>query len=187
MTEGEMLKELREVEGALADLLQDEDSWKGLDVSYHPPRVERLWRPWKKEFRVYLHRVHTCKPEEALFHPHPWPSAMRVVYGGYEMFVGFGSGDKEPSKMAKIILPESSAYEMSHPDAWHSVRPLGRTAMSIMVTGKPWNRWSPGSEEPLEELSKKQRRILFDFFFVRYTGEWQKRLLLSPTALLNRD
>ena len=72
-----MLDVLTQVERALPALLQDESVWQSLYVDYHPPMVERLWTRWG-EYRVFLHRIHPCERGQALFHPHPWPSAMRV-------------------------------------------------------------------------------------------------------------
>ncbi len=90
-----MLDVLFHVEKALPQLLQDESAWNSVLVDYHPPTVERLWTAWQG-YRVYLHRIHPCEHEQALFHPHPWPSAMRVLDGEYEMAVGFGAGTQTP-------------------------------------------------------------------------------------------
>ena len=97
-----MLDVLIEVEQALPQLLQDESGWQSVLVDYHPPTVERLWTTWQG-FRVYLHRIHPCEREQALFHPHPWPSAMRVLEGDYEMAVGFGAGMEAPPVAALMI------------------------------------------------------------------------------------
>ena len=86
-----MLDVLAAVEQALPQLLQDENAWHSLYIDYQLPTVERLWRPWH-EYRISLHRIHPCAPGEALFHPHPWPSAMHVLAGAYEMAVGYGQG-----------------------------------------------------------------------------------------------
>ena len=84
-----MLATLHEAEDALPDLLREGvDAWRSLDIDYEPPHVERLWRPWgpvvstgamtiPSRFRLSLHRIHPC--ETALFHPHPWPSAVRII------------------------------------------------------------------------------------------------------------
>ena len=86
-----MLDVLEAVEQKLPELLRDEAGWNSLFIDYHPPTVERLWRTWG-EYRVSLHRIHPCERGTALFHPHPWPSAMRILSGEYEMAVGYGSG-----------------------------------------------------------------------------------------------
>ncbi|TSC82729.1 MAG: Uncharacterized protein G01um101420_87 [Parcubacteria group bacterium Gr01-1014_20] len=159
-----MLEVLHQVERDLPQLLEDKEWWNSLDVDYHPPRVERLWRQ-HGEYRIYLHRIHPCKPGEALFHPHPWPSAMKVLRGGnYEMAVGFGSGETPPPVAASMILGPGSEYEMTHPDSWHYVRPIDEPAITLMIAGKPWNRISPKSDGPLKPLPDYQKNdLLFTF------------------------
>ena len=95
-----MFKRLREVEQELPDLLEKE-IWNGLYIDYHPPIVERVWTQ-VGENRIYLHRIHPCSEGEALFHPHPWPSAMRILSGEYEMGIGYGEGT-EPPEIAAIV------------------------------------------------------------------------------------
>jgi hypothetical protein len=165
-----VLDVLVRLEIVLPDLLADEASWKSLDINYHPPRVERLWRSWG-EFRVSLHRIHPCSIEDALFHPHPWPSAMRVLDGTYEMAIGYGSGSTPPPIAARIVSTGDLRYEMMDVDAWHYVRPIGRPAMTIMVTGTPWQRDAAGAEPtvPLSPLSDDSRADLLAWFRAFYT------------------
>jgi len=162
-----MLDILYAVENELPILLHDEDTWNSLYVDYHPPIVERLWMPWG-DYRVNLHRIYPCTRDEALFHPHPWPSAMRVLSGEYEMAVGYGKGETAPSIAALMIASGDFRYEMTDPDAWHYVRPLREPTMSLMVTGKPWDRPSPKSGKPLQQLSVEQRSAMFQFFREQY-------------------
>src|SRR5262245_18938757 len=165
-----MLDVLSLVEQDLPQLLQDENTWQSLYVDYYPPTVERLWTPWR-EYRVHLHRIHPCEREQALFHPHPWPSAMRVLEGDYEMAVGFGTGMAKPPVAALIMARGDFRYEMSHPDSWHYVRPLGRPTLSVMVTGKPWARDAPRSNRPLQPLRPEQVAELLRLFRGRYPGD----------------
>jgi hypothetical protein len=158
-----MLDVLVAVEKDLPRLLLNEASWSGLFIDYHPPTVERLWTPWR-EFRVSLHRIFPCKPGEALFHPHPWPSAMRILEGEYEMAVGYGKGESTPPVAALMVARGDFRYEMTDPDAWHYVRPLGGPSLSVMVTGKPWDRPAPRSGKPLVPLTEAQRAELFRLF-----------------------
>jgi hypothetical protein len=162
-----MLDALAYVEHFLPELLQDETSWRSLYVDYHPPIVERLWTCWKG-YRIYLHRIHPCERAEALFHPHPWPSAMRVLEGKYEMAVGFGSGMETPPVAALMIARGDFQYEMVHPDSWHYVRPLGEPTFSVMVTGQPWARESHRSTKPLHPLPPDQSAALLQWFRARY-------------------
>src|SRR5262245_5320802 len=91
---GNLLDTLRRFEQKLPDLLADPAGWETVDVDYEPPRVERLWRQLEPDVRAFLHRIHPC--ERALFHPHPWPSAVKIVSGTYEMLVGYGAGETPP-------------------------------------------------------------------------------------------
>jgi hypothetical protein len=168
-----MLNVLERVEADLAGLLRDRGLWKSLYIDYHPPVVERLWTD-HDDCRVYLHRIHPCGPGEALFHPHPWPSAMRVLSGRYEMAVGFGPGDTPPP-VAALIVAEAAAggdfrYEMTHPDAWHYVRPIGGPSYSVMVTGRPWDRPSPRSGKKLRPLTDEEAARLFAWFAGLFPG-----------------
>lgn len=164
-----MLDVLAQVEAALPELLRDGDRWRSVLVDYHPPKVERLWVSWGG-YRVYLHRIHPCGEGKALFHPHPWPSAMRVLEGEYEMATGFGAGTVEPPEASRLILGGGSRYEMTHPDSWHFVRPLDRPTLSVMVTGKPWGREAPKSTQPLVPLSAEAVTALLTAFRGYYPG-----------------
>lgn len=112
----------------MPDLLQSARGWHSLDIDYHPPRVERLYRPWGAG-RLMLHRIAPCSAGEALVHPHPWPCAVRVLTGPYEM--GLGSG-------TRLVAHGPLEYEMTDPTEQHYVRPLEGPTLSVMVTGAPW-------------------------------------------------
>lgn len=142
-----MLEALHHVEADLPDLLKDVGGWSSKFINYSPPFVERLYRDFVLggvTYRVYLHRIHPC--ERAFFHPHPWPSAVRVlgVPGStYEMAVGFGPNDRhDPPPHAAVIRVAGASFEytMEHPDAWHYVRTSGEPSVSVMVSGPPWER-----------------------------------------------
>ena len=151
-----MLEMLEAAERELTRIFSSDDAlegegWRSLRVDYHAPFVDRLYREWNGQ-RIYLHVIHPCAPEEALFHPHPWPSAMRILSGKYEMGVGYGTGDAPPPVAARIVAHGPMIYEMTDPDAWHYVRPIDGVASTVMVTGTPWNRSSPRPSRPLSEL-----------------------------------
>ncbi|MEZ4464521.1 MAG: hypothetical protein R3F43_08430 [bacterium] len=120
-----MLDLLAEAEAALPTLLADAAAWRSLRIDYHPPIVERLFRPFGDGGRLSLHRAWPCDPGEALFHPHPWPSAMRIVSGCYRMIVGHGPGVVAPPVAATLELAAGSTYTMTDPDAWHAISPIG--------------------------------------------------------------
>lgn len=151
-----MLHQLHTALEQLPKLL--DQAWESLDINYHPPRVERLFRAFG-EGRLYLHRIHPCRPDQALFHPHPWPCAIRVLSGTYEM--GMGSGGSKAKVVTRLVTDEPLEYEMTHPDARHYVRPIGRPALSVMVTGRPWKR--PSRAKPrLGPLSDEAASALLE-------------------------
>ncbi len=137
-----MLNVLREIETRLLSYIDDANTeysvWQSLDITYEKPHVERVWMPYQG-YRIYLHRIHTCSREEALWHPHPWPSAMLVVDGEYEMGIGYGNSLRPPVA-ATVVLGQGSRYEMVEANAWHYVRPVNKPVLSLMVTGLPWKQ-----------------------------------------------
>lgn len=159
-----MLDLLHKAIDELPSLLGSPEGWESVDVTYHPPRVERLWRQWGKN-RIFLHRIYPCHKEYALWHPHPWPSAVRVVTGRYEHRTGEAGGWR-----VKSVLVAGCEYEMRC-DAWHSVRPLHGPSDSVMVTGQPF---IPKVEMPLPPpkkqgpLSPERFNELFDTWSVRF-------------------
>ena len=129
---------------ALAELpdLLAAPGWSGMRIDYHRPFVDRAWRPWR-DCRLSIHRIHPCSPDEALLHPHPWPSAIAILDGRYEMAIGFGAGVVAPPIAARVIAAAGTTYEMTDPDGWHSVRPIGSPSLSVMLSGPPWQRAMP--------------------------------------------
>jgi hypothetical protein len=166
---GSFLQVLQRAESLLPKLLTDTNvEWTSLDVDYEPPRVERLWCQFEGRYRIYLHRIHPCF--RALFHPHPWPSAVKVLSGAYEMGVGYGPGQALPPVAMTLMLAAGSSYEMVDPDGWHYVRPLGISpCLSVMVTGSRWDRWSPGpAAGTLKPLKDQERSRLMTAFKLYY-------------------
>lgn len=157
-----LLEALFALEAALPTLI-DEPGWQSLKIDYHPPHVDRLWRPWKDK-RVFLHRILPCQSEEALLHRHPWPAAIRILNGRYEMGLAHGPGPDAPMTGARMVMTAGSAYEMTDPLVWHSVAPIAEPSLSVMVTGP---RWGPGSHKPdyqlspLTEAAQEELRALF--------------------------
>lgn len=166
----DMLGLLKIAEESLPDMLADGARWKSLWVDYHEPFVERLWTNADLDgvsCRVFLHKIHPAGAKGCLFHPHPWPSAMRVL-GRYEMSMGFGSGMDEPPVFTRLILGDGDVYEMSHPDGWHAVAPIGEPSHSLMVAGPSWQREAHKPTHALTELEPEKAQALMEFFKKRY-------------------
>ncbi len=172
-----MLDTLHAVERDLPQLLTSAAGWNSLRIDYHPPFVDRVWRDWG-EYRISLHCISPCEPDASLFHPHPWPSAMRILEGQYEMTVSYGQGDTAPPVAAKLIASGPMEYEMVDENAWHAVRPIGGVAWTLMVTGKPWSRSAPRSERPLHALPPER----IEEILARFRGYYRPSSSLKEEA-----
>jgi hypothetical protein len=147
-----MFRILDEVENNLSQLL-DGSKWKSKKIDYSPPIVDRIYRDWDFEgvsYRIYMHRIYAC--DRAFFHPHPWPSAIRVIgapNSTYEMGIGFSANERHdpPPHAAVIQVANGFKYEMTHPDGWHYVRIIGEPSISLMVSGPVWDRSAPRTEK----------------------------------------
>lgn len=147
-----MLELLTTAIAELPDLVRA-PGWRGMRIDYHHPYVDRAWRPWR-EYRLSIHRIYPCTRTEALLHPHPWPSAIAILDGRYEMAIGYGAGISSPAIAARVLLTAGARYEMLDPDGWHSVRPVDAPSISIMLSGPPWGREMPIEPAvPQRELS----------------------------------
>jgi hypothetical protein len=164
-----MLDVLKAAEQILPKLLTQPTIWQGLYVNYHHPYVERLWTQWG-ENRISLHKIYPCEREAALFHPHPWPQAAKILQGGYEMGVGYTkNSDDTPPLATRLFLTEGSAYEMVDPNGWHYVRPLTQPSFSLMVTGKPWQTKEVINQKlQLRSLSQIETDTLLATFRIFY-------------------
>ena len=151
----------RELPGLLAD---PTTPWQSINITYEDPHVERVWIQLG-EYRVLLHRIHPC--EHPLRHPHPWPSAVRILSGQYRMGVG-KLGQDGNAEIVTVLLTAGSSYEMLHPHGWHYVQPLLKPSLSVMLTGKPWPKTEitithpgTGQNQPLSDAGKSD--VLQDF------------------------
>lgn len=163
----------------LPDLLLDEKDWNSLLIDYRPPVVERLWRQWD-EYRIFLHRIHPCEPNEAFLHPHPWASAVQVLggLGVYRMGIAYDAAAAQahheglPHEVPPIATVfESSAdfrYEMTSPGAWHYVQPIVLPTLSVMVTSPEWvEKRAPRSKDVFHPLRDRDKEALIYSFRAR--------------------
>ena len=145
-----MINKLNELEQSLPDLLENETDWQSLFIDYETPHVHRLWRQIDDEHRLLLHRIEPCN--RPYMHKHPWPSAVHVLEGLYEMEVGVEESDQviSPRNLvaAKIVLAPGNWYEMTNPLAWHYVKPLDVPSYSTMLIAKPWPNKVPETPPP---------------------------------------
>lgn len=177
---GRMLDILEIVEkDVLPELLdqRDIDIWQSLYVDYEKPFVERLWRQLGP-IRINLHKIHSCIAAEALFHPHPWPSAVHVLSGEYETGIGVSVGQEKPGVVFREFVSREFKYEMPSENAWHYVRPVGGSSCSVMVTGEPWKRAGSIREIEAKKVMPSMRSLTTDekienllFFWNYFLGD----------------
>lgn len=157
-----MIKVLQEIESKLSSLLV-ENELHSMYIDYHKPFVSRIWFQYG-DYRVYLHKIESCGDnKEALFHPHPWKSAIRLIRGKYEMGIGHSETNDIPNTDCKLILSEGTVYEMTEENGWHYVNPLS-VSYSIMVTGERSNRKMP--VEPKKDFRKLNSIEVYDILNV---------------------
>lgn len=160
-----MIEELKNIERTmLFELLEKPEVWNTLDINYYPPHVERLWTSIGDK-RLMLHFIEPCTTQQALYHPHPWPSAIHVVDGLYEMGLGvtftpdfkelnemrkYGNGEQPWLKQICKIEFKEGYYEMLEPIGWHYVRPI-KPVFSVMLIGQPWPEQKEQEKQPKEQ------------------------------------
>lgn len=142
--------------------LLDQADWNSLYIDYEKPTVERLWIQ-DGENRIYLHRIKWCAPGEALWHPHPWPSAICVLKGRYEMGIGYSVTMDPPQACCTMEAIAPFTYEMTNINAWHYVRPMDEV-LSVMVTGPKWGRQEIKSPNPMRALNFQEKLKLYQDF-----------------------
>ncbi len=135
-----MIKMLHEVLFALPGLLENESIWEGVIIDRKEPITYRLYTSWSDDVRICLHRFNRLSETgEAMFHPHPWPGAFRVLKGGYKMQWGHAENMTDPPLRASTFyLAEGSEYEIDDPKIFHSVEP-DQPTYTVMVNGPDWS------------------------------------------------
>lgn len=126
---------LDEVEQVLPELLQEEDKWRGVIVDTYPT-MNRLYRDWKKPYRVCLHQINPLEGDgsQGVLHYHQWPSIVKIHKGGYKQGLAFGDPNgATPPIVSTMDLPEGSLYEMVDPRLWHVTIPTRQASWSTMV------------------------------------------------------
>lgn len=153
-----LLQRLDEVDFGFL-LGSDGTPWQTLHVTYAEPHVERLWIPYR-DGRLFLHRIHPCVESNPLWHPHPWPSASRVVRGSYIHRIGDANGPKQVTR-----LSAGSSWDISDPGIWHSVDPL-EPVLTVMVTGRLFDEPETFERPTVRQsaLTPSQRRQLLSDF-----------------------
>lgn len=156
----------------LPDLLSEPlDTWRTERID-SLPTLDRLVRTIvidDEQFDLFLHRGYmkkgTIEP-----HTHPCRAAMCVVYGSYELMLGYGKERFNP--VSKILLRKGCRYEMTEPYTWHYFKPLSDFTLSIMVAGRLYEEKQVGQPGMTSvELPKKSAQEVLDLFAQMFCGE----------------
>ena len=160
-----MINLLKNVEEDLLEFLQDENiKFHTMYIDYHYPYVKRIWFQYAS-WRVYLHCIEAFPTEgdgykDALFHPHPWQSVVKLIHGEYEMGVGHSETNEIPKIDCKLFLSAGSNYEMTEENGWHYVYPIDKDVYSLMITGIKNERVMP--LEPDKKFRKLDKNEILD-------------------------
>ncbi|MFN0246029.1 MAG: hypothetical protein ACKV2T_03920 [Kofleriaceae bacterium] len=171
----------------LPALLASTEGWRGMHIDYLPPHVDRAWRPWR-ECRLAIHRIHPIAAGGTAFlHPHPWPSAMAILDGSYEMSLGHGAGVVAPPIAAQLVMGPGTRYAMTDRDAWHDVRPVSGPVISVMLSGPPWEREMPAEPEVTQRpLTSEELGALLAEAHVLLAKSSSSSAALSPITRASR-
>ena len=142
----DMLRELRIALDVLPDLLDHPLLWRAQVVDYSAPHCQKMWAsypfPDGEEGHVVLNRISPSTLGNALFHPHPWPLACKVLRGRFRMGVGQGPDRPQLFTMLGEFGP-GSMWEMTEPDGWHVIAPMEKVWCVSLVHV----RWESEAED----------------------------------------
>ena len=172
---------LAEVESELPERIAKGD-FRSMHVTYAKPYVERLFYS-RGEHRVFLHRIDSCTLEEALWHPHPWPSLIKVLdtEGGlYRHSVGDRTSVFAlQTGTASVLRPIT--YTMLEQKAFHSVS-TDKSSWSVMITGPRWSPPEPSKHQAV--IAQTRVRELLERWSVIYPEQRPRMSEASMKALL---
>lgn len=167
-----MLDKLDEALKFLPEAIKDPSKWDSLIINRRRPHTYRVFTILEGGLRVCLHRFEPCSPEEAFYHPHPWPGSFVVLKGSYRMRVGYSvDRTSKPIEVIDTVLTAGARYSMTNPMAWHSVQPL-ETCYSVMVNGEPWEEEIVHESAPttkgkdLQKMTPDELRAHLDIYKV---------------------
>jgi len=147
-----LLKQI-EKEQIIAILRYPVKYFKTLYIDYEKPYVSRLQYDLGNGYRLSFHKIEECDTNEALYHPHPWPSAIHVIKGSYEMGISYSEQNYHygqenannsfqseivKNEVCKLVVNDGFYYEMLNRHGWHYVKPLDQCSMSVMLMGPKW-------------------------------------------------
>lgn len=129
----------------ILEALEYPERWKGLEIRYEFPHVDRIWVDL--DDRICFHKIYPIpNGQRAFFHPHPWSSDIYVLKKAYWMVVGYSENLEsveakiQPSIAIRLLLPAGSMYVMDNPCTWHAVEPIDDVVYSMLRIKERWRR-----------------------------------------------
>lgn len=179
-----MIEFLKEIErDVIIDILKEPiEKFKTILIDYEHPYVERLQYDLEDGYKLSFHNIHPCESPQSLYHPHPWPSAIHVLRGNYEMGIAYSENEEhykqvnatgifnddiKLNEVCKISTYSDFYYEMVNRNGWHYVRPIECESMSVMLMGPKWYDGSKPTR-PLQPLSIERALELQSEFLYYY-------------------
>lgn len=142
------MEAINTIEPMLPELLAEPDEWNTYKVIHDDPEVWRIWRQ-VGNIRVCFHKIYPC--DDPFMHPHPWPSIVKCLKGGYQNTIGVYNGPKEDVMKLKpqdldaftsslvrhsyIVVP-GSIYSLVDIREFHAVKAQDIN-WSLMLMDKP--------------------------------------------------
>jgi hypothetical protein len=137
------------VESNIGKILSLADAMQTSRIIHDEPEVWRVW--WQLgDIRVALHKIMPC--DECFFHPHPWPSVIRCLKGGYTHRIGLYNGPKADVEaltpdhiqaFSDTLVPMTTtisagdSYLMPDIRQFHQVS-TSAVSYSLMIMGLPY-------------------------------------------------
>ena len=143
------------------------DSWIGALSIQDGQELERLAIDLTMDGTKYvllLHRFQREPQELVSRHVHPWPLAVHVLEGSYQM--DFGPGAADVLELTDSNLIQAGDRYVIAPDVWHSVRPVSEETYSIAIRPKadPQERRVSNPLARVQSLDTSIREALLAYF-----------------------
>lgn len=158
-----MITELKSLLPNVPGLLKS-NAWDSLLIDRFPPVIHRLSLRLSENRTLLLHKLFNTGDAQALMHSHSWDFACKVLFGEYEMGVGYSEDrNKPPTSVFTSFVREGEVYEILSPNIWHYTKPTRTTpfSCSVMLIGPKHRARQAMNNSP---LSPAQRDDVLDWF-----------------------
>ena len=167
-----MIEKLKQIESKLLlDLLSKPNIWNTAMIDHSKPLVEKLWTQ-VGNYSITLQFIHHCGIKDAIYHLHASPSAIHMLEGDFDMGIGFG--ENIPDEVCSMFVKGGNMYyDMKNVNGWQYIRPAVAVCSMTMLSGKPWDRMLPESDQPNKEIDSNRKFIILEYFEKYYRRYFQ--------------